>query len=763
MRSAFRRRGAWALGVAMAGSFAPVMAQEEAADRPAEQDGARLADIVVTAQRRSENMQRVPIAVTAVGGESLQRSGIEGQKALTMVTPNLSINQNSQFVTPYLRGVGTQYANPGLESSIATYFDDLYIARPTSNHLNFNDVERVEILRGPQGILYGRNSSGGAIRIIPKQPTHDFEGRVSAGIGSFGRRTVDGVLNLPLTDNMAVRITGLFDDNHGYIKNLNGGPRLGDRHVWMTTGQMKWEPTEQLTVRISGDYSRKRDHEVLAFMPLFSGLPEQAAAAQGGQISQDFYTYSGNIPYNNDKDQMNLFVSGGGSLKISYEADPFTITSITGYRYNFFSGFGDLDASTANILFADEPLERTRQYSQEIQIVSNDSHAFGYQAGIYAYREVTEVEFGLSGQSLDSIFPGARLGGRGSVVVRSLAPYGQLTWKPSERWELTAGARYTMEDKTLRGNDYFLTTLDPNFKPTYDPYIPLGSAPRDRLSFKEFTPRLSLTYRPDNALMLYGSYSRGFKSGGYNLPDPDPASPPERVDTETLDAYELGWKFQRGDIRLNGSAFLYDIKGLQLGQYDDRSGITTVRNAASARIKGFDVELSWAATDHFQIDAGGGYLDTRFKNYANGPITIPCAQAPTDPACIAQDGLGLTIATGDLSGRDLPFSPPFTAFAKGTYRLPLPETMGKAELSAIYNYSDGYIFQADGFFSRPSLSLVNLAASWASRDDRLGLSLSVTNLFDEKYIIGGSVIGSTGGYRQVGRPREVAARISYNF
>ncbi|SCW66629.1 iron complex outermembrane recepter protein [Sphingobium faniae] len=737
------------------------LAQANTVEPQANNEG-RLQEIVVTAQHRSESMQSVPVAITAITGDALIRSGVDSQRTLALVTPNLTMNSSSQFVAPYLRGVGTQYANPGLESSVATYFDDVYQARPSASQYNFNDVERVEVLRGPQGILYGRNSSGGAIRVIPKQPVYRFEGNVNAGVGSYRRYMADGVLNVPVGEEAAFRVTGLFDTNNGFIRNQSGGPRLGDRNVWMITGQFKAQLNDNLTVRIAADYNQKHDRESQAFFPAFRTAPNQVGLAQGGQIGTGFYDYAGNYP--GDGAQKQQFEQGGVALHLTYEADPFTIKSITAFRYNRFDGAGDLDGTSANLLVGGESKELTRQYSQEFQLTSSSTGIFKYQLGAFAYREVSSAEFGLSGAQLDAaLFPGARLGGDGSVLVESLAPYGQASLEPIEGLEITAGARFTAETKTLRGNEYYITATDRSGFADNSLFVPLGMAARRKMSFDELTPKFGISYEAFRGGMIYASYSKGFKSGGYNLPDPDPATPPDEVGLEKNTAYEAGWKFQQSNIRINGSLFHYTIKGLQLGQFDQSAGVTTVRNAASAKIKGIDLDATWVISDRLQIDASGGYLHAKFHNYMNGPVTIPCADAPAAPSCVSQGGLGLLVLTGDLSGHRLPFAPKYTASARINYRQPLPGNAGQLRANAVYSYSSRYSFESDGFLGRPALSLVNASLDWESQDEALTASLGVSNLFDKKYTVAGTSIASTGGFLMIGRPREVSFRIGHRF
>ncbi|MGE4432001.1 MAG: TonB-dependent receptor [Sphingobium sp.] len=729
------------------------------------QDSGALQDIIVTAQKRAESIQDVPIAISVIDADTIRASGVDAQRTLPLVTPNLHYNSTSQTVTPYLRGVGTQFASPGLESSVAVYFDDIYLARPTANQTGFYDIERVEVLRGPQGTLYGRNATGGAIRIITKKPVDRFEGNVTGTVGTRDRLELQGVLNLPVSPDAAIRLVGSFHDEDGYIHNLNGGPDLEDRHEWTLAGKFQWHVSDSVTALIAVDYTRKDDYQGLGFQPLFRTGPNQTGVALGGTIGSGFYDFSGNRPSDGSDAQKRHLKMFGLSARLDFETEAFTLSSITGYRYTHFVGQADIDATSLNYFYSYEPQEITRQHSQEFQIVSAHDGPFKYQGGVYLYHEYTGISYFLSGQIFEAALgPDGTVGGDGRVGINSFAPYGQLSYAFTPKLELSLGARYTIEEKKLKRNDYYIGQVDQHGAPIWSSLTQIGSAPKDRLKFKAFTPKVMLTYRPAQDIMIFASYGKGFKSGGFNLPDPDAGAPPEKVTNEKLEAYEIGWKTEFGNVRFNGAAFWYDIRDLQVGEIDPLAPpATRVANAGSARIKGIEADLSWAPSRHVQISAGAGYLDAKFKAYPNGVISVPCAQAPLDPGCAGGTALGLGSIPTDLSGARLPNTAKYSGFVRGAYTLPFSVEGGDLTLSAIYNYSSRINFTPDELFSRPALSLVNAYMGWRSAGERTTISLSLTNLFDEKYYITKLPINPVGGFATAGAPRQLSLGLTQAF
>ena len=719
-----------------------------------------LEEVVVTAQKKSENLQDVPIAVAALQGQELVDAGIDTQRSLSMMTPNVTVNVNASFIAPYIRGVGTQYANPGLEPSVATYFNDLYISRPSAGFMSFNDVERVEVLKGPQGTLYGRNTTGGAIRVITKAPTDEFDAGVGVGIGNYNQRKLDGFVSGPITENVKGRFAAQMEERDGYIKNRSGGDDMENRDTYFLHGKLHWDTSDRMSVKLAADYSEKNDHEGQTFQPLYRSAPTQSGLAVGGQAAFGHDEYRGTVASQKGKDEFE-FTAGGVQLRIDYDFEAFTFTSITGYRLTEFSGPADLDATDANLITALTGLDKTEDYSQEFQLLSNGEGPLDWVVGLYYFVEEATDDFYLSGLFIDAqtTIPNSAIGGEGDIEIDSIAPYGQVSYELNESWEVLFGGRFVDETKEVK-NNFVVGTVGGDYRPV-KPYLQVVPVPDDEVSFTEFTPKAQLTWRPNDGVMLYLAYQEGLKSGGFNMPSPSPNAV-TAVESEFIESFELGWKTEFDRVRLNGALFHYDLKDLQLQVTDQGGGITSVRNAGDATVDGIEADVTFAATERLVLGAGFGWQKAEFGDVPNGIILVPCSEAPTNSGCVAQGGLGLATITGNIKGNDLPHAPELTGYLRAGYELPLGDN-GNVNFNLLASYSDAFYYTADNNFEEPEKWLANANVTWNSADERYAVSGYITNLTDEEYNTHAAPFAGTGGWTVPGQPRLFGVRVSMRY
>ena len=283
----------------------------------------------MTAQKREERLQDVPISISVTSGDDLARNNINLVENISRVTPGLVINRYYTFVAAFLRGIGTRYSTAGLESTVGNYVDDLYSSRPSASALDFVDVERVEVLKGPQGTLFGRNTSGGAIRIITKDPVDHFEGKAALSYGRFDEVKADGVVNLPLSEKVASRFAVSYAHDDGYIKNIDPDMhRFQNKNTIVASGKIVARPTDNLTFKLSAMYGRKRDWSV----SLINIFPDyrNIGVALGGTPSPDFYVTSQNFPKNHDGGA--YFRNASVAFRADLDLEGFTVSSITGYQ-----------------------------------------------------------------------------------------------------------------------------------------------------------------------------------------------------------------------------------------------------------------------------------------------------------------------------------------------------------------------------------------------------------------------------------------------
>lgn len=720
-------------------------------------------EIVVTAQKREEKLQDVPIAVTAVSGDVLESAGVQMEATLSRITPNLTVTFNANFVAPYLRGVGTNYANPGLESTVGMYLDDIYLSRASAGMMNFSDVERVEVLKGPQGTLFGRNTSAGAIRIITHDPQPELDAKAAVTYGRYNRVNVEGTVNVPITPLLSARVTYNHDQNDGFVKNIDPTkPQMGDRNTDILLGKLLFKPTDDISIKLAADYSEKHDLEGVGFINLYPNAPQQLAVALGGKPSNGFYTYTGDFPNKGSENDNDLLI-WGGELRADWRLPYFTLSSITGFRWNQFDGNADLDTVSIPFQHGQTSLERTEDFSQEAQIVSNNTGRYTYVGGLFYLHEHAHDIFRVFGTSIRGAFglptnvpnvgfypdDPVSLGGDGIVDTDSVAPYGQASYTPpilSDKLTLTAGLRYTWERKELTQNDGFATGILPGGQ-VLTTYTQTGTKATD---FDKWTPKVTLDYTPIDSTMVYFTFSQGFKSGGYNLPAFGKA---DSVKPETLTAYEVGWKTELlRRVRFNGAGFYYDYKDLVVQRTDQATGGTRVENAAGAEIYGMEGDLIVKATQRLELGGGAGWLHTKFKDYI-GDAYVECVTNPTAGGCGpgGQGPLGFGILKEDLSGNNLPNAPEFTGYLRAQYDQPLPEGYGHVVLNSLVNFTTKSYYNGENTVQESDRTLLSANITWLMKGDRYFISLLGDNLLSDRYNTMKTPQG-TGGWHVPGSP-----------
>jgi iron complex outermembrane receptor protein len=721
---------------------------------------AQLGEIIVTAQKRSENLENVPITVDAISGDTLSRSNINMQQALSQVTPNVVVNQFATYVSPFIRGIGSKIENVGLDPSSSVYLDDEYMARASSGLFEFSDVDRIEVLKGPQGTLYGRNAVGGAIRIITTDPQPDFSVNASVGYGTFDRKMFDGTLNIPITPILAARVTVGFDKADGIVQNIIPGYPAGmDRDVESALAKLLFTPSERLTIKLRVDYSWRKDFDSNAYSALDKTAPGNVGVALGGQAQAGFYTFAST--FNKDDEDKGTEIARGGELRADYKLDTFTVSSISTYRYSSNEAKADLDGTTYPVLNGSSSIDYSKALTQEFQVVSDNTSRLAYNAGVFYFYEIGAYGFCIQGTSVLGL--GTALCGQQGTTAHSIAPYGQATFAFTDRLKLTLGARYTIERRALDYNVIY--TGPPDTDRDINPNPPSARTeiePSSSLRFTRFTPKTTLSYEIADDLLTYATFSTGFKSGGYDIPAI--AAPVARVKPETLNAYEGGFKYTRPAVRLNAAAFYYQQKDLQVATLNPETGSTTVENAGRATIYGVEGDADWAVTRQFTVGGSAGWLHGTFDQYLGTSYVLSASL----PACAAAGGLGsagglpgaclgYSAISANLAGKRIPEAPSFTGNVHAAYEMPLNSNLGTLTFAANAAYTSETMFTADNTVFMGATFLVSANIMWTSRDDRYRISIFGTNLTDRQYITDAEQSG-TGGYYTVGRPREAGIR-----
>ncbi|MET0984242.1 MAG: TonB-dependent receptor [Steroidobacteraceae bacterium] len=716
------------------------------------QENASLDEIVVTAQRRSENLQNVPIAVTAVSAESLAAAGVTNTQALQTVVPGLVINQVGGASGIYLRGVGTRVAFAGLEPSTATYQDDRYISGQTGSLFELLDVERVEVLRGPQGVLYGRNATSGAVRVITNDVSSEFGGQVAGSYGNYNDRELRGTINLPASPTLGVRLAGMIHERDGFVDNQFDGGRdeLNDKDMRMVRGKAKWEITPDVSLRLTLDHWRQRDASGLATVVLPPRELARSIVARGGQtgISEDDAFTALDDP----QDQKTT----AGELRLDADIGFADLALISTYDRNNSEYPFDYDGTEAIDTDVLETNDRNRTYAQEIQLISNDEGAIEWLVGAnYFYnKHYTKTRVAVSPTTIVSS------GGDQSGKTKAYAAFGQVTWHATDEVALIFGGRYTHEKKDV------LTEAIPNVINLPAAFLPYS----DDLKENKFNPKFvaQWNYAPDQ--MIYASFTQGFKSGGFNYPPTPPGAGEDPVPVlkpEILDSYEIGWKTELFDqrLRLNSTLFYYDYQDLQVSRTRVlQSGALTTQtdNAADADVRGIEAEFTFRPLALFTLSGAAAYIDGKYKNYS---ASAPCfrADAACNPAPTAAPGL-ISVAF-DADDHRMLRLPKFSGHLSATYE----PMVGEASLpiTVTYAYKSNYYFDfvagpLSEELKQPGYGLFSANIAYVAPDERYRIALYGNNLFDKEYLnlrqsTGPAIIGTYGD------PRTYGVRAEFNF
>ena len=704
---------------------APASAQDEPS--ASESD-----DIIVTARRREENLQDVPIAISVQTAEALEERGAADITVLQQTTPNATIQiargSNSTLIG-FIRGVGQQDPLWGFEPGVGLYVDDVYVARPQAAVLDIFDIERIEVLRGPQGTLYGRNSVGGAIRYVTREMETDAPHlRARFAYGSYNQ--IETVLNgsVPLSDSLVVGGALALYARDGFGQNLNTGAEHYDKDVDAYRVSVQWTPTDALAVRLTADGvdddSNPRHGSRLAS---FSNPPYPLGSPVYDPLDNPFDTRAGSGDDNHVETR-------GTALHVDYELTPeLTLRSITAYREGETLGTIDFDNTPLPTLdipayYADE------QFTQELQLLFNYDRIQGV-AGLYYLDGMAKGAFDtVLGNLNTTIFT------QGQVDTVSLAAFADVSFDITESLAVSVGARWTRDEKdasVYRQN--FTGIRSPFFgnagaiaglvRTNYPNVSACGCA-----EFEEVTPRVSLTWEASDALTLYTSYSQGFKSGGFDMRG-DAVFTPDTVNgyqPEFVDTYEVGFHsgFWQGRVNLSGAVFQSEYTDMQITRQEPTTlgGIASfVDNAASAEIQGAELEGRLHVTDNLSANFAVGYINGEFNEYISN--TVVANPAPP-PATI--------VVPIDLSGSAaLQNTPDWTASFSFTYTASLAGGEIAFTPSVAYR-GDSQMFEfASPILDQEAYTLYNASLTWTSENDRIRLGLHGLNLSDEEYRVGG--------------------------
>ena len=729
-------------GFAQTGTVDPAPAPNQSTQEPAATTAGGLEEIVVTATRREERLQDIPVTVSAVTANTLGGAGVTDVRSLTQVVPGFNGGRNLSVTQPVIRGVGSSGVSIGDEANVATYIDGIYQAEPFSTSLELVEVERVEVLKGPQGTVFGRNATGGLINVITPDPKFETRGRIAAKYGRMRGEANDYDLRAyitgPLTSTLAADFAGLYRKNDGYIKDLVRGGHLGKTRVIDVRSKLLFQPSDSARIILTGEYADSEDQPNAAQPyenntagrydpPLVPGgqpipVPNVILPTGPWQSSLNFVPRANYERYN-------------ASLRTQFEFDGFNLETSTGYLHT--SNQQDTDSDASNIYRGSTLVDLTvESYSQEVRLLSTGGGRLNWIVGAYAFHLDGSMWAALGAASRSTVPPGFNYL-TPSVKTTSWAGFAEGTYEVTDRFFVTLGGRFTTEKRKMRqalnGNPF--TAPAPGF----------DSDAVARKSFDKWTYRIALRYNFADDANVYASYGTGFKSGVFNVLGFSGVA----TDPEEIDAWEVGLKADPLPwLRTNISAFYYDYQGLQVNARAPGGLAFVLQNAATAEIYGAEIELTAAPTDDLQIRSAAAYTHGDYNEFRNAQVFVPL---PTGGNQQSQD---------DVSGNQMIRAPRFTFNFGFNWGADLGG--GRLGVSANLFHSSKVYHDFANRLVQKSYQLLSGEIGWTTPDESLRIFLWGTNLTNEKVAQQISP-GALATYVVYERPRRVGIGAQFKF
>lgn len=699
----------FAAGVALAPLAlcgATAMAQEASSQSASSSTDTTYGDIVVTAQRREQTALKVPLSLTALDESLIESKQVGDVTDLQFVAPGIRTGHQNGMNRIFIRGIGLSSFASGADSSVAFYADGVYVGRPTQQLSSFYDVERIEVLRGPQGALYGRNATGGAVNLITKDPEREIGGYVDVTLGNYDLHELEGAISIPLSENGDFRARAAVKllDRNGYGYDVTSNNEVNDASSQSGRLTLQYNPDSSVNVRLIGEYTRERDHNY--YVQSFGAYQFDSLAncpyTDGTQCLLQGVAQFDAIEVSNSQDAAtnvqwfpglpNRRQGYAVTLDASFDlGNGFDIRSISGWRqfdrYNA-SNAGGESSGIGNVDYDEE----NEQISQEI-VLNYTSDALQVTAGGSFYHEDLENHVLAPFVQFDNpATPQLDMPYRqdGTLKIDAYAAYLQATYSIMPEFRVTAAGRYSYEKRKTDGAFTFGVVVPTDNEKSWD----------------SFTPKFGIEFDVVPGTMLYASYTKGFKSGTFNVGQVNPAINPEKIES-----YEAGIKSRLldGALDITAAYFHYKYKDLQVQKIIGIATVTT--NAAAATTDGFEIAATARLTPQFTLTGNFTYLDSKFTDFCSiNPLAANYQSSPqcTDPATPGQD----------LSGNRLAGSPKYAFVVGGQYVLPVGNNGAELVLNGDVSYQSRVHFSEfnDLQLSQKSATKVNASLKYDSGD-----------------------------------------------
>jgi iron complex outermembrane receptor protein len=685
---------------------------------PAASDG--FGDIVVTAQRRSNSLQRVPMAISALDSQDLSRAPVSNLADIQNLVPSVNISPRNSSGVVTIRGIGFDIVTAGAESSVAIHSDGVYQSRPTAALAGLYDDERIEVARGPQGTLYGRNATGGAINIISRHPTDELSGYFNLTYGNYNALSLEGAVSGGIVPGkLDVRVAAKIEHRDGFGTNFYNNRDVDDLKTRAIRGMMSFTPSDNINFLLITDYFKRDDSSFPTHFLRCVTLVCNANSAtnRGYQLTRSLRDVNEDVQAVNRQDLYGVALTS--TINLSF-AD---LVSITAYRAGKSYFIFDFDGTAQPGAFITRE-ENHHEFSQEVQLGQKGSR-FDWLVGAYYFHERNFARANghfplFLAPNLTTYFQG------GTLFTDAFAGFGEVTWHAFDRLSFTVGARYSNETKRI-ADEYTFSRGPANL--TSRAAAPTAAIPcvtcrglPDKATFSSFTPKFGAQFEIDANRLIYVTAQKGFKSGSFAVGAVSPAFAPE-----SIWSYETGLKASWFDRHLitNISAYHYDYSNLQVGQ---TIGVATfVSNAGSAKVDGVELEVRAKLGDHFQIDGQGAYNHARFASYMSANAAIS------------------TAVQLDLAGNSLSNAPKWTGDLGA-------EVHGKAFDGRVALRGD--VFASSHVYFSPfnnltnsqdAYTLTNVILRYDSAGNRWFASAFVNNLTNNLVVAGTNVVSGTVG------------------
>ncbi|PNU04986.1 TonB-dependent receptor [Novosphingobium guangzhouense] len=694
--------------------LAPVSVHaQDAQDGAVADDGA----IIVTAQRRAEAQVDVPISITNLSSEALATASVQQLADIGKVTPALRFDFAGGFFQPTIRGIGTAVTTSGGGGNVGIYIDGFYSPNPLAADFDLISVNSIQVLKGPQGTLFGRNTTGGAILVTTREPStsgNAFEGRVR--YGRYNEATAEAFANYVISDRVALSLEGQYRRGDGWQRDIsNNDKRVGDYENWSFRIGLKAELTDTVDVLLRYKHGQVDDPSTMLASSLDTadfGLGAPFGGVPGTYTTAKNRIASGSVP--------EVFRSNTDVVQGTIRADLgfADLTSYSQYRSENSLMSQDLDYSGLDLFQIGLP-NLNETWSQELLLTSKAGPKLQWTGGLF-YFQNTDTYITYVNNAGNAPDQRIRLGGS-STTVRSYAAFLDATYEITPQFFLTAGARYSI-DKIVDAywNRQFVVTEEP---------VP-------DISNNKLTPRVVLRYKPTDRTSIYASFTKGYKAAisdvGGSCQIPDTNYTCNRVKPEDINAYEVGFKYEDRGISFEAAAFYYDYKNLQVSIF--RTGTAEIVNAATSEIYGLEGALHYKVTPAFQINAGASYVHARYKRFNDAPVYVRCAELGEEAAeTCAANGISFVVAPTTLNDVTMQRTPEFTGFIGARYEADLGG--GQLALSGNLFYSSSFFFGPSGIqFKQGSYETLALRAQWSAPDDRFHVAVFGDNVTNSRYL-----------------------------